>query len=315
MSDQKQSTRDGFGVGLLELAASNPKVVGLCADLTESTRMQGFADKYPERFIQVGVAEQNMVGVAAGLALAGKIPFAASYAAFQPANSWGVIRTSVTYSNLNVKLVSSHAGLATGPDGATHQSLEDVSLMRVLPKMTVIVPADFEEARKAVHAAAAHKGPVYLQVSRSITDPITKVDSPFQIGKSSRLLEGDDITFISSGPIIANVLAAASKLVEIGIRARVINMATIKPLDVAVIREALFQTKMIITVEDQQRIGGLGSAVCEVAACIATEKTVHRVGVDDTFGESGSPDDLFKKYHLDAESIFTKTHELLAKVS
>ncbi|NCN24105.1 MAG: transketolase [Candidatus Pacebacteria bacterium CG10_big_fil_rev_8_21_14_0_10_42_12] len=315
MSEKKQSTRDGFGVGLLEIAANNPNVVGLCADLTESTRMQAFADKYPERFFQVGVAEQNMIGVAAGLALAGKIPFAASYAAFQPANSWGVIRTSVAYSNLNVKMVSSHAGLATGPDGATHQSLEDIALMRVLPNMTVIVPADFEEARRAAHSAAKLVGPVYIQLSRYGTEPITVEKSTFQIGRSTRLLDGIDVAFISSGAILSNVLAAARKLAEIGIHARVINMSTIKPLDKTAIFEALSQTKMIITVEDQQVSGGLGSAVCEMAAGVATDKIVHRIGINDSFGESGLPEELLKKYHLDDDSIFTQTQELLAKFS
>lgn len=313
MNQKKLSTRDGFGAGLLELAEINFQVVGLCADLTESTRMQDFSRKFPERFIQVGVAEQNLVGVAAGLALAGKIPFAASYAAFQPANSWGVIRTSVAYSNLNVKLVSSHAGLATGPDGATHQSLEDIALMRVLPNMTVLVPADYEEARKAVHKAGEIQGPVYIQLSRAVTEPITNIDSPFEIGKSTTLSHGNDLTFISSGPILTNVLEATKQLAEIGIKARVINMATIKPLDEFVIEESLETTKVIITVEDQQIIGGLGSAVCEIAAGMATDKRVFRIGVNDSFGESGSSEELHQKYQLGIDYIFRKAQELLAK--
>lgn len=309
---KKQSTRDGFGQGLLEAAQKNSQVVGLCADLTESTRMDGFAKAFPERFVQVGVAEQNLAGLAAGLALGGKVPFAASYACFHPANSWGVIRTSICYSNLNVKIVGGHAGLVTGPDGATHQSLEDIATMRVLPNMTVVVPCDAEEARKATIALAQHVGPAYLRTSKYDIDAITFSKTPFEIGKASTLRNGTDLTIIACGDMVSVALAAASKLDQHGTSARVINMHTIKPIDTEAILEAAHQTKAIITLEDHQVIGGLGSAVAEVLAQHAVTTKLKIMGVQDTFGESGPAEQLLEKYGLTPTAVVDATHYLLS---
>lgn len=311
---KKLATRDGFGQGLVEVAQANDQIVGLCADLTESTRMDDFAQAFPERFIQVGVAEQNLAGLAAGFALAGKIPFAASYACFHPANSWGVIRTSIAYSNLNVKIIGGHGGLVTGPDGATHQALEDIALMRVLPNFTVVVPCDAEEARKATHAIAAHTGPVYLRTNKFDQDAITTSDTPFILGKALTLHEGTDITLISCGSVVGQVLEAAHELQNRNISVRVLNMHTIKPLDTEAILKALEETTAIITVEDHQAIGGLGSAVAEVLAQAKTHVPFKIMGVADSFGESGTAAELLKKYGLTASHILTAIEEITQSV-
>ncbi len=312
MSDQKkQSTRDGFGQGLVEAAQKNPQIVGLCADLTESTRMEAFAKAFPERFIEVGVAEQNLAGLAAGFALAGKVPFAASYACFHPANSWGVIRSSICYSNLNVKIVGGHAGLVTGADGATHQSLEDIATMRVLPNMTVIVPCDAEEARKATLALAEHTGPVYLRTSKYDILPLTTPETPFQIGRAVTLQSGSDATIIACGSLVSEALFAAQKLAQQNISVRVINMHTIKPLDWEAVLLAARETKAIITLEDHQAVGGLGSAIAEVLAQSRLRPAFHSMGVADSFGESGTAAELLEKHHLTAPHIVTQLDVLL----
>lgn len=310
---KKQSTRDGFGQGLLEAAQMDPSIVGLCADLTESTRMEAFAKAFPERFIEVGVAEQNLAGLAAGFALAGKVPFAASYACFHPANSWGVIRTSICYSNLNVKIVGGHAGLVTGPDGATHQSLEDVATMRVLPNMIVVVPCDAEEARKATHALAKHVGPAYLRTNKYNIESITREETPFQIGKAVVLHEGNDVTLISYGSTVSEALTAAHQLALKGISARVLNMHTIKPLDTEAIIQAAQETKVVITIEDHQIIGGLGSAVAEVIAQEGIRVPFQIVGVLNQFGESGTAEELLEKHGLNSGHIIRHVTQLLAR--
>jgi len=312
----KQSTRDGFGQGLLQAAQANPQVMGLCADLTESTRMDAFAKAFPDRFIQVGVAEQNLAGLAAGLALGGKIPFAASYACFHPANSWGVIRASICYSDLNVKIVGGHAGLVTGADGATHQSLEDIATMRVLPNMTVVVPCDAEEARKATLALAQHVGPAYLRTTKYDIEPITFAKTPFTLGKAVVLKPGSDATIIACGDLVSVALACASKLEQQGISIQVINMHTIKPLDTEAILQAAHHTKAIFTLEDHQIIGGLGSAVSEFLAEQPGIKPsiFKRLGVQDSFGESGSASALLEKHHLDAVAVSQRISELVSQL-
>jgi transketolase len=311
MSEQKkQATRDGFGQGLLAAAQADSRVVGLCADLTESTRMLAFAQAFPERFVQVGVAEQNLAGLAAGFALAGKIPFAASYACFHPANSWGVIRTSICYSNLNVKIIGGHAGLVTGADGATHQSLEDIALMRVLPNMTVVVPCDAEEASKATRALAQHLGPAYLRTNKFDIAAITQAETPFTLGKALTLRQGSDATIIACGSVVTQALQAAELLTEKNRSIRVLNMHTIKPLDWESVLLAARETKAILTVEDHQIYGGLGSAVAEVLAQSRVRTPFKILGVVDTFGQSGQATELLKAYKLDGASIAKELLEL-----
>lgn len=311
MKDELKTTRDGFGQGLLEAAEANPAIVGLCADLTESTRMNYFAKRFPDRFIQVGVAEQNLAGLAAGFALAGKIPFAASYACFHPANSWGVIRTSICYSNLNVKIIGGHAGLSTGEDGATHQSLEDIATMRVLPNMTVIVPADGEEARKATLAVAKHVGPVYLRTSKFESGNITSAQTPFDIGKAIFLKPGDDVTIIACGVMVARALQAALELERHGVSAAVVNMHTIKPIDTRALDFALNRSPYIVTVEDHQKTGGLGSAIAEYVAQSRVRSQLCILGVNDTFGQSGNGGEVLDYYGLSISKIVSSVRALM----
>lgn len=303
MTKQLQTTRDGFGLGLLQAAQLDEKIVGVCADLTESTKMHWFAKHFPERFFQVGVAEQNLVGVAAGLALGGLTPFAASYACFSPANSWGVIRTTVCYNDTNVKIVGGHAGLATGADGATHQALEDIAIMRVLPNMTVVVPADGEEARKATIALALHKGPAYLRTSKHAAANITTESSPFTIGTANTLREGSDATIIGCGHILSEALKAAELLTEKKISVRVINMHTIKPLDEKAVLAAAKETHHLFTLEDHQIIGGLGGAVAEYLSTLSSHPPLTKFGMCDAFGQSGSATELLEANNLNAQAI------------
>lgn len=297
------ATRDGFGQGLLEAAQENHQIVGLCADLTESTRMNYFKEAFPERFIEVGVAEENLLGLAAGFALAGKIPFAASYAAFGLYNAFGVLRTTVCYSNLNVKLIGGHAGLSIGQDGATHQALEDLALARVLPNLTVVVPCDLEEARKATHALAAHRGPAYLRTTKYETLTITSKETAFKLGKALVLKPGEDATIIACGTMVAEALLAAETLEKQGISTQVMNLHTIKPLDTQAILKAAQTTRAIVTVEEHQVHGGLGGAVAEVLAQSRTATTLTIMGVQDQFGESGTPQELLEKHGLTQAQI------------
>lgn len=313
---EKKSTRQGFGEGLLKVGMSNEKIVALCADLTESTKVNLFADKFPERFIQVGIAEQNMASVASGLAAMGKIPFMASYAIFSPGRNWEQIRTTICYNNQNVKIIGSHAGLSVGPDGGSHQMLEDIALSRVIPNLVVISPCDYLEAKKATLSIAGTTSPTYLRLARNETPIITTDETPFEIGKSQIIFSPDSglaqIGIIATGPILYNALLAAKKLNEEGFKVKVMNLSTIKPLDIEAIINLAKETKYIVTVEDHQIAGGMGSAISECLAKNCPTK-IDFIGVKDLFGQSGNPEELAKYYKLDTESIVEKITEALKK--
>lgn len=310
-----RSTREGFGEAMLELGAHNKNVVALCADLTESLRLQAFAEKYPDRFFQVGVAEQNMMGVAAGLALAGKIPFAASFAAFNPGRNFDQIRASVAYSQLPVIIVGGHAGLSTGEDGATHQALEDIALMRVLPNMTVIVPADFEETKKAVHALSHLGSAAYLRLTREKFSDVTERKTPFTLGKAQLLKEGTGITIVGCGPILSEAFKVR-EILQGKVSIEIINLHTIKPLDAETIVQSLKKTKAFITLEEHQRAGGMYSALLESLAHNPATRSYaslphQALAVDNTFGESGTAGALWKKYGLNSAAIEQSIHTVL----
>lgn len=312
MSVKMLPTRDGYGHGLLELGAANPDVVVLDADLAKSTRSDWFAAKYPERFFDMGIAEQDMVGTAAGLALGGKIPFATTYGVFLAGRAWDQIRTTVCYADLNVKIAGNHGGISVGADGATHQALEDIALMRVLPRMTVLVPGDAVEARKATVAAAALRGPCFLRFAREATPVFTAEDDEFTIGKANVLREGDDATIIACGPIVYEALLAHEALKAKGIAVRVVNMHTVKPLDAAAVLKAAAETGAIVTAEEHQVYGGLGGAVAELLVG-NRPVPVAMVGVRDTFGESGTPEELAVRYGLTAADISAAVAGVLAR--
>lgn len=309
---EKVPTRNGYGEALITLGENNKHVVVLTADLSESTRVLEFAKKYPERFIECGVAEQNMMGVAAGLALYGKIPFIASYAVFSPGRSWDQLRVSVCYSQANVKVAGAHTGISVGPDGATHQALEDIAITRVLPNLTVVVPCDSIETRKATLALALHQGPAYFRFGREKTPVITTEETPFEIGKAYSMRDGSDVAVIGAGPVLYGALAAAEKLKTKGVQVAVINLHTIKPIDVEAVVSAAQQCKAVVTVEESQIYGGVGSAICEVLAehCPVP---VERVGVKDRFGESGEPQELLAKYGLDEAGISAAIQAVLKR--
>jgi len=296
------ATRDGYGIGLLELGEKNPNIVVLCGDLSDSTRVVKFKEKYPDRFIQMGVAEQNMATVAVGLALNGKIPFVTTYAVFSPGRNWDQIRISGCYNNANVKYAGAHSGISVGPDGATHQAMEDIALTRVLPGMKVLVPCDMEETRKAVHEAARVKGPVYIRFARNNTPVFTTTDTPFGLGKATTLHEGSDVAIIGAGPIIHSALIAAHQLVERNIRCRVINAASVKPLDEDTIEQAARECAAIVTCEEHQTTAGIGSAVAELLSR-TYPVPIEFIGMRDSFGESGEPDELLRKYKMDSGAI------------
>lgn len=306
-------TRDGFGEALLELGKNNPRVVALCADLSESTRMLAFKEQFPERFIEVGVAEQNLATLASGLANYGKIPFIASYAAFSPGRNNEQIRTTISLNKVPVKIVGSHAGLSVGPDGATHQALEDIALMRAQPNMTVISPADREEARKATLAAALYDGPVYIRIAREKTAVITTNGSPFEIGKAQLFWLGENpqVTVFATGPLVHNALLAAKEL-QSEIAVSVINIATIKPLDERAVTAAAKNTGAVVTVEEHQVAGGLGSAIAETLAR-TNPVPMEFVGVKDRFGQSGEPAELWKEYGLDVQDIVLAIRAVFAR--
>lgn len=303
---EKKPIRRGFGEGLVEAGKKDKKVVALCADLAKSTQMSLFKDKFPERFVEVGVAEQNLVTVGSGMAAVGKIPFVSSFAVFSPGRNWEQIRTTICYNNANVKIASTHAGLSAGPDGATHQGLEDIALMRVLPNMKVVVPCDYWEAKKATETAAKTNGPIYLRFARPETPLITTSKTPFKIGQAVYFWGSDkekvDITIIACGLMVYWSLVAAKKAKELGIKVSVINSPSIKPLDEKTILKAAKQSKVIVTAEEHQIAGGLGSAVAEFLSANHPIKVI-RIGVKDSFGESGEYEELFKKYGLDAVGI------------
>lgn len=296
-------TRDGFGKALLELGGTHKDVVVLCADLAESTRTHWFKEKYPDRYIEIGVAEQNLATVASGLANYGKIPFIASYAAFSPGRNNEQIRTNIALNNVPVKIAGMHAGISVGPDGATHQALEDMALMRIQPNMTVISPCDAEEARKATLAAANHEGPVYLRFAREKTPSITTTHSRFELGVANVLWDTDttEVVILATGPLVYNALKAA-KALENEISVAVINVHTIKPLDSATILAAVEEAGAVVTVEEHQIAGGLGGAVAELLAreCPAP---IEFIGVRDSFGQSGEPDELIEHYGMGVSHI------------
>jgi transketolase len=308
----QKPTRDGYGTGLVLAADRNDQVVALCADLTESTRTDAFAKKYPQRFIQVGVAEQAMATVAAGLAEAGKIAFIASYATFSPGRNWEQIRTTAAYNNANVKIAGHHAGISVGPDGATHQAIEDIATMRVIPRMCVIVPADAIEAEKATLAAAHIYGPVYLRFGREKTPVITTDHTPFTPGRVVTLWEGKkpQVAIIGCGALLHEALLAARTLEKEGIESLVINMHTIKPIDSAAILEAAKRCGAVVTVEEHNVLGGLGGAVAEVLAK-HRPTPMAMVGMQDVFGESGQPHELIEKYGMDAAGIMRAVQSLV----
>lgn len=295
-------TRAGFGEGLVLAGDADPRVMALCADLTESTMMEPFVKKYPDRFVEIGIAEQNLVTVASGLASEGRIPFTSSYAAFSPGRNWEQIRTTICLNEQPVKVVGSHAGVSVGPDGATHQMLEDIALMRVLPNMTVVVPCDSHEAKKATLIIAKHKQPSYLRLAREKTPVVTTEDSPFEFGKAQVWREGTDVTLIVAGPLAYEVLKAAELLAKEGIEAEVINSPWVKPLDDQTILKSLKKTNSAVTVEEAQAAGGLGGAVAELITSTYAVP-LERIGVHDVFGQSGTITELWDHYQLTAPYI------------
>ncbi|QQG42429.1 MAG: transketolase family protein [Candidatus Giovannonibacteria bacterium] len=302
---EQAPTRKGYGEGLLAAGEANEKVVALCADLTESTQMHLFAKKFPQRFIEMGVAEQNMATVAAGLANYGKIPFISSYAMFSPGRNWEQIRTTICYNDVPVKIAGSHAGVSVGPDGATHQAIEDIALMRPIPNMTVINPCDVHEARKATMAAVDINGPVYLRFAREKTPVFTTIESPFEVGRAEVLFgssEKLDVSIVACGPLVYNAILAAADLEKEGLKIRVINNHTIKPMDEKTIIQAARDAGAVVTVEEHQVQGGMGSAVAEVLAKNCPVP-MEFIGVQNRFGESGAPNELVEAFGMGVSHI------------
>ena len=309
---EKKDTRSGFGAGLSQLGKENENVVALCADLTGSLKMDAFAKDHPERFIQVGIAEANMMGIAAGLTIGGKIPFTGTFANFSTGRVYDQIRQSIAYSDKNVKICASHAGLTLGEDGATHQILEDIGLMRMLPGMVVINPCDFNQTKAATIAIAKHHGPVNLRFGRRSVPNFTPADQNFEIGKAVMLNEGTDVTIIATGHLVWKAIEAGEQLAAKGISAEIINIHTIKPIDEEAILKSVAKTKCIVTCEEHNRFGGLGDAVAQV---IIKSNPVPQeyVAVNDSFGESGTPDQLMTKYGLDTINIVEAAEKVLKR--
>lgn len=312
---EKVPTRNGFGEGLLEAGKRDERITALCCDLTESTRVQPFAEAFPERFFQMGIAEQSMASVASGMAAMGKIPFISSYAMFSPGRNWEQIRTTIAYNDSNVKIVGAHAGVSVGPDGATHQAIEDIAIMRVMPNMVVLAPADVHEARKATLAAAKYDGPVYFRLGRSATEVVTTPESPFVIGKAERMYSRDEslgkkVGLVVTGSLLYNTLMAAEELQKKGIGASVLHMPTIKPFDGQAVEAFAAEHGALVTVEEHQIIGGLGSAVAEHLAEVSPTRII-RVGVQDSFGESGEPDELISHFGMDVPAIVAAAEKLV----
>lgn len=294
--------RVGFGEALAEVGETNERVMALCADLTDSIKISLFAEKFPERFVEIGVAEQNMMGIAAGLALSGKIPFVASYAVFNPGRNWDQLRVSVAYSKANVKIIGAHAGVSVGPDGATHQALEDVAITRVIPDLMVVIPTDIIETRKVIAAAVAYDGPVYIRFGRDKVGTVTVPETPLVLGKANLLREGKHVTIIANGALVYEALLAAEELAKSKISSEVIAIHTVKPLDREAVVASAKKTGCVVTAEEAQITGGLGGAVAEI---LGEECPVpmHRIGVRDRFGESGTADELMDAYGLRAKNI------------
>lgn len=295
-------TRSGFGAGLLEAGKNNPQVVALCADLTGSLKMDAFKKAFPERFFQMGIAEANMIGVAAGLATAGKIPFTGTFANFSTGRVYDQIRQSVAYSGKNVKICASHAGLTLGEDGATHQILEDIGMMKMLPDMVVINPCDFNQTKAATMAIAAYEGPCYLRFGRPKVPIFTAADQVFEIGKAWTIFEGADVSIFCTGHLVWKSIQAAQILAEKGIHAEVINIHTIKPLDAEAVLKSAAKTRCVVTAEEHMFNGGMGDSICQLLSR-NMPLPIEMVGVNDTFGESGTPDELMAKYHIDTIDV------------
>jgi len=305
-------TRSGFGDGLVEAGKRNPNVVALTADLTESVKMTAFKKEFPERFFQVGIAEANMIDIAAGMALSGKVPFASSFAAFATGRVYDQIRQSVAYSNTNVKIGGSHAGVTLGEDGATHQILEDIGLMKMLPNMIVINPCDYNQTKAATIAVAEYNGPVYIRFGRPKVPIFITEDTPFVIGKALMLNEGKDVTILATGHLVWEAIVAGEILAEQGIDAEIINIHTIKPLDKEAIIRSVNKTGCVVTCEEHQYNGGLGDSVAQLLAR-NNPKPIEYVGVNDEFGESGKPEELMVKFGLKAENIVEAVEKVIAR--
>ncbi|MDE5606736.1 MAG: transketolase family protein [Bacteroidales bacterium] len=309
---EKKDTRSGFGAGLLEAGKRHPEVVALAADLKGSVKMDAFAKAFPERFIQVGIAEANMISMAAGLALCGKIPFTGTFAEFATGRVYDQIRQSVAYSNQNVKIYAPHAGVSVGEDGATHQALEDMGMMRMMPNMTVIHPCDYNQAYQATLAVAEHNGPVYLRCGRPEVPNFTDPNKPFEIGKADVLLEGTDVTLAAIGHLVWPALEAAEILAERGVKAEVICVSTLKPLDTPCILKSVLKTGCIVSCEEHQFNGGLGDAIAQFL-CRTVPTPMEMVGMDDQFGQSGKPMELMDFYGLNAAGIVEKAEKVLER--
>jgi transketolase len=305
-------TRDGMGKGLVELGKTNKNVVALCCDLTDSTRIGWFKEKFPKRYVQVGVQEQNMMGIGAGMALEGKIPFVSSYAVFSPGRNWDQLRVSVCYGDANVKIIGAHAGISVGPDGATHQALEDIAITRVLPNLTVLVPADSSQAFKATLASVDISGPVYLRIGRDKFPNFTTDKTPFTVGKADIYRDGKDVAIVACGVMVYEALLAAEELEKKGIDAMVVNNHTIKPIDEKTLVEVAKKTGAIVTAEEHQVQGGMGSAVAEAVAN-GCPVPMEFVGVQNTFGESGGAVELMEKYGLQAVDIIAAVEKVLKR--
>ena len=307
-----KDTRSGFGAGLEELGNTNENVVALCADLTGSLKMNAFAEQHPDRFFQVGIAEANMMGIAAGLTIGGKIPFTGTFANFSTGRVYDQIRQSIAYSGKNVKICASHAGLTLGEDGATHQILEDLGLMKMLPHMVVINPCDYNQTKAATIAIADYDGPVYLRFGRPKVANFTEIDAPFVIGKGDLMTEGSDVTIVATGHLVWESLQAAEKLDSVGIRAEVINMATVKPLDESIVLKSIKKTGCVVTAEEHNRFGGLGESIAQT---LVTNNPVPQefVAVNDSFGESGTPAQLMDKYGLNADAIVSAAQKVIKR--
>jgi len=307
---EKKDTRSGYGDGLLEAAKRNANVVGLTADVTPSVKMEAFAKEFPERFVQVGIAEANMIGIAAGMTIGGKIPFASTFANFITSRVLDQIRQSIAYSAKNVKIAATHAGITVGEDGATHQVLEDIGMMKMLPGMTVVVPCDYNQAYLATLAAAEHYGPMYLRYGRPTVPNFTSLDEKFEIGKGILLQEGKDVTIIATGHLVWTALQAAEKLHDMGISAEVINIHTIKPLDTELILSSVLKTGCVVTAEEHNIIGGLGDSVAHLLSRTAPSP-IEMLGINDVFGESGTPQQLLDKHNLNEEGIIASVKTVL----
>lgn len=307
---EKIPSRDGYGLGMIEAGKADESVIAIGADITASTRVDWFKDKFPDRFYNMGIAEQNQMCVAAGMSLMGKVPFVTNYGVFLAGRSWDQIRTTVCYNNLNVKLGGAHGGISVGPDGATHQALEEIAVMRCLPNMTVIVPSDSMETQKATVAAAKQHGPVYIRFGREAVPVLTDERTPFEIGKAYCCREGSDVAIIACGVMVYESLVAAERLKQKGINAMVINLHTIKPIDRAAIVEAASKCRAVVTAEEHQRMGGMGSAVAEVLA-EECPVPVRMVGIQDTFGESGDPSTLMREYGLTSDAVIAAVMEVI----